>query len=161
MTFIRRAVSGIALLAMLVIAGLYLPAPVSTAAWIILGLLALALLLPLALALVNIFSDDDDGWFGNVLETWFLWSALEWPWRLVGGLFRAGDSIDGRNRSGHTTAGDATSHAPATPESASDPALAPGTDVDDVAATVNDVAVSGERRGGRRRQRRGGRRAPR
>ena len=54
MTFIRRAVSGIALLAMLVIAGLYLPAPVSTAAWIIPGLLALALLLPLALALVNI-----------------------------------------------------------------------------------------------------------
>ena len=32
MTFIRRAVSGIALLAMLVIAALYLPAPVSTAA---------------------------------------------------------------------------------------------------------------------------------
>ena len=116
MTFIKRAVSGIALLAMLVIAALYLPAPVSTAAWIILGLLALALLLPLALALVNIFSDDDDGWFGNVLETWFLWSALEWPWLLVGGLFRAG-----RSRSGHTSAGDAASHAPATPEPPSDP----------------------------------------
>ena len=116
MTFIKRAVSGIALLAMLVIAALYLPAPVSTAAWIILGLLALALLLPLALALVNIFSDDDDGWFGNVLETWFLWSALEWPWLLVGGLFRAG-----RSRSGHTGAGDAASRAPAAPEPPSDP----------------------------------------
>ena len=161
MTFIRRAVSGIALLAMLVIAALYLPAPVSTAAWIILGLLALVLLLPLALALVNIFSDDDDGWFGNVLETWFLWSALEWPWLLLGGLFRAGDSIAGRNRSGHTTAGDAASHAPATPESASDPALASDADVDDVAATLNDVAVAGERRGGRRGQRGGRRRAPR
>ena len=120
------------------------------------GLLALALLLPLALALVNIFSDDDDGWFGNVLETWFLWSALEWPWLLLGGLFRAGGS-----GSGHTTAGDAASHAPATPESASDPALASDADVDDVAVTVNDVAVSGERRGSRRRQRRGRRRAPR
>lgn len=149
MTFIKRAVSGIALLAMLVIAALYLPAPVSTAAWIILGLLALALLLPLALALVNIFSDDDDGWFGNVLETWFLWSALEWPWLLLGGLFRAGGS-----GSGHTTAGDAASHAPATPESASDPALASDADVD-------DVAVAGERRGGRRGQRGGRRRAPR
>ena len=161
MTFIKRAVSGIALLAMLVIAALYLPSPVSTAAWIILGLLALALLLPLALALVNIFSDDDDGWFGNVLETWFLWSALEWPWRLVGGLFRAGDSIAGRSGSGHTTAGDAANHAPATPESASDPALASDADVDDVAVTVNDVAVSGDRRGSRRRQRRARRRAPR
>ena len=153
MTFIRRAVSGIALLAMLVIAALYLPSPVSTAAWIILGLLALAL--------VNIFSDDDDGWFGNVLETWFLWSALEWPWLLLGGLFRAGDSIAGRSGSGHTTAGDAASHAPATPESASDPALAPDADVDDTAVTVNDVAVAGERRGGRRGQRGGRRRAPR
>ena len=138
---------------MLVIAALYLPSPVSTAAWIILGLLALAL--------VNIFSDDDDGWFGNVLETWFLWSALEWPWRLVGGLFRAGGSIAGRSRSGHTISGDAASHAPATPESASDPALASDADVDDVTVTVNDVAASGDRRGGRRRQRHGRRRQPR
>ena len=156
MTFIKRAVSGIALLAMLVIAALYLPAPVSTAAWVILGLLALALLLPLALALVNIFSDDDDGWLGNVLETWFLWSALEWPWRLVGVLFRAG-----RNRSGHTSAGDASSHAPATPEPPSAPASAPDSNVDDVAATVNDVTVSGDRRASRRGQRGGRRRAPR
>ena len=110
-------------------------------------------MLPLALALVNIFSDDDDGWFGNVLETWFLWSALEWPWRLVGGLFRAGG-----NGSGHTTAGDAASHAPATPESASGPALTPDADVDDTAVAVNDVAVAGDRRGGRRRQRHGRRR---
>ena len=158
MTFIKRAVSGVALLAMLVIAAFYLPSPVSTAAWIILGLLALALLLPLALALVNIFSDDDDGWFGNVLETWFLWSALEWPWRLVGGLFRAG-----RSRSGHTSAGDAASRAPATPEPASVAALAPDADADDVAvaATVNDVAVSGELRRSRRGQRRGRQRQPR
>ena len=82
-------------------------------------------------------------------------------WRLVGGLFRAGGSIAGRNRSGHTTAGDAASHAPATPESASDPALASDADVDDVAVTVNDVTVAGERRGGRRGQRGGRRRAPR
>ena len=91
MTFIKRAVSGIAVLALLLLAARYLPAPISTAAWIILGLLALALFLPLLLALVNIiFSSDDDGWFDNILESWFLWTALEWPFTLLGWLFRLG-----------------------------------------------------------------------
>ena len=91
MTFIKRAVSGIAVLALLILAARYLPAPISTAAWIILGLLALALFLPLLLALINIVSSsDDDGWFGNILESWFLWTALEWPFTVLGWLFRIG-----------------------------------------------------------------------
>ena len=91
MTFIKRAVSGIAVLTLLILAARYLPAPISTAAWIILGLLALALFLPLLLALINIVSSsDDDGWFGNILESWFLWTALEWPFTVLAWLFRIG-----------------------------------------------------------------------
>ena len=101
MTFIKRAVSGIAVLALLLLAARYLPAPISTAAWIILGLLALALFLPLLLALVNIiFSSDDDGWFDNILESWFLWTALEWPFTLLGWLFRLGRPDRSRRHSG-------------------------------------------------------------
>ena len=109
MTFIKRAVSGIAVLALLILAARYLPAPISTAAWIILGLLALALFLPLLLALINIVSSsDDDGWFGNILESWFLWTALEWPFTVLGWLFRIGRPDRRSNpadRSDHPNAG--------------------------------------------------------
>ena len=79
----KRAVSAAAVLAVLVAAALYLPSPLSTAAWIVLGLFALILFLPLLLALVGMFSDSDDNFFEDLLEGWFLWSALEWPWNLM------------------------------------------------------------------------------
>ena len=83
MTFAKRATSVVAVLAILVIAALYLPSPISTIAWIVLGLFALVLFLPLLLAVIGMFSDSDDGLFENILEEWFLWSALEWPWRVL------------------------------------------------------------------------------
>ena len=108
MTFIKRAVSGIAVLALLILAARYLPAPISTAAWIILGLLALALFLPLLLALINIiFSSDDDGWFGNILESWFLWTALEWPFTVLAWLFRIGRPDHRNNPTPHSDHPDA------------------------------------------------------
>ena len=111
MTFIKRAVSGIAVLALLILAARYLPAPISTAAWIILGLLALALFLPLLLALINIvFSSDDDGWFGNILESWFLWTALEWPFTVLAWLFRIGRPDRRRNPTAHSDRTDRSDH---------------------------------------------------
>ena len=108
MTFIKRAVSGIAVLALLILAARYLPAPISTAAWIILGLLALALFLPLLLALINIVSSsDDDGWFGNILESWFLWTALEWPFTVLAWLFRIGRPDRRSNPTDHSDHPDA------------------------------------------------------
>lgn len=123
MTFIKRAVSGIALLALLLLAARYLPAPISTAAWIILGLLALALFLPLLLALVNIiFSSDDDGWFDNILESWFLWTALEWPFTLLGWLFRIGRPDRSLN---HSNAARPTDDNPVAGITPREPAAAP------------------------------------
>ena len=94
MTFVRRALAFVVTVALLGLAALYLPAPVSTVAWLILGILALLLFLPLVLALLNpitgIFSDDGEGWFSNILEIWFLWGALEWPWLLLGWIFGGG-----------------------------------------------------------------------
>ena len=156
MSFIKRAVSGIAVLALLLLAARYLPAPISTAAWIILGLLALALFLPLLLALINlIFSSDDDGWFDNILESWFLWSALEWPFTLLGWLFRIGRPDRSRNHSNaarptddHAIAAVVPREPPATPSS---PA---GNNLGDDNAEVPSEQSRPRRPAGRRTRRR-------
>ena len=164
MTFIKRAVSGIAVLALLILAARYLPAPISTAAWIILGLLALALFLPLLLALINIVSSsDDDGWFGNILESWFLWTALEWPFTVLAWLFRIGRpdrSSNPTDRSDHpnagrpiiddrTGAGIAPHEPPATP---SPPSGGDGSDGDNLGDDTPEIPS--ERNRPRRRTRR-------
>ena len=82
MTFAKRAVAAVVTLVILVLAAAYLPAPISTAAGIILGGFVLLLLLPLILALIGMvsvfLSDDDDGMFDGIMDAWFMWTVLDW-----------------------------------------------------------------------------------
>ena len=101
MLFIKRAASAIAVLALLVLSALYLPSPISTAAWIILGLFALVLFLPLLLSVIGmVFDSEEDGLLENLLESYFLWNALEWPWLVLKWVFtrRRPDPEEGRKR---------------------------------------------------------------
>ena len=99
MVIIKRAASAFAVLAILALAANYLPPPMSTAASIVLGGFVLLLLLPLLLVVIGIISifisdGDDGGWFGGILDAWFMWTlldwlgyALKWPWLVVKWLF--------------------------------------------------------------------------
>ena len=83
MTFVKRAATSLAMLAILIVAAVYLPSPISTAAWIILAGLVLLLLLPPILALVGMVSvfisdDGDGGLFDGIMDAWFMWSVLDW-----------------------------------------------------------------------------------
>ena len=75
-----------AILAILVFAFAYTPAPISTLAGIILAyLLHLLVNQPLALVavlmlLVFVGDDKDTGLFDDIFEAWFLLGALEWLW---------------------------------------------------------------------------------
>lgn len=99
MVFIKRAASAFAVLAVLALAAGYLPSPISTVAGIILGGFLLLFLLPLLLAVVGMVSvftsdDGDGGWLDGIMDTWFMWSildwlgfALKWPWVVTKWLF--------------------------------------------------------------------------
>ena len=82
MLFVKRAASAAAVLAILILAAAYLPAPISTAAGIILGGFVLLFLLPLILALIGMVSvfvsDDDGGLFDGIMDAWFMWTVLDW-----------------------------------------------------------------------------------
>lgn len=98
MVFIKRAASAFVVLAVLALAAIYLPSPISTVAAIILGGFVLLLLLPLLLAVVGMVSvfvsDDGGGWFDGIMDAWFMWSVLDWlgfafrwPWIVTKWLF--------------------------------------------------------------------------
>ena len=83
MILVKRVASALAILALLIVAAVYLPSPISTAASIILAGFALLLLLPLILALVGMVSvlisdDDDGGLFDGIMDAWFMWNVLDW-----------------------------------------------------------------------------------
>ena len=86
MTPAKRAATAAGVLAVLILAALYLPSPVSAVAAAILGLFVLLLVLPLiltAIVMVSAFlslSDDEGGLFESILDAWFLWGALDLLW---------------------------------------------------------------------------------
>ena len=112
MVIVKRAASAFAVLALLLLADAYLPAPISTVAWIVLCGFLLLLLLPLILAVIGMIfvflSDGDDGgMFDGVLDAWFMWSVLDllgfafkWPWTVIRWLFTRlrPDSAEKRQR---------------------------------------------------------------
>ena len=99
MTFVKRAATAVAVLAILFLAAVYLPSPISTAAWIVLGGFLLLLLLPLILAVIGMITvflsdDGDGGMFDDIMDAWFMWSLLDWlgfafkwPWTVIKWLF--------------------------------------------------------------------------
>ena len=88
MTFLKRAALAVAASVILILVAVYFPAPISTAASIALACFALLLLLPLILAVIGMISAaDEGGFFGDILEVWFLWGVLDWWWDAIKWMF--------------------------------------------------------------------------